>query len=170
MKLKLVQDKLNKIKTKRLGDFGERLAMELLERAGFQNVRDLNAEAMNYPYADLVCERGGKRYVVSVKTRLKYERLGGLNARYNLGKDWRRKARLAEQEKDAIASWVTIQVDTTGYSAYFGLLSLVEESNGIPMQPEAIKYYECLAEGEEHNLRIEDYTPEYQVSVEGRLR
>ncbi len=169
MKLKLVHDPKNRERTKKLGDFGENLSQELLKKSGFIKIRNLNNIEENYPFADLTAERGGKKYAISVKTRLKYERLGGLNPKYNLGKDWRRKLEKAVKNEKAIPSWLAIQVDEMTYSAYFGLISLVEESNGIPMQPEALPFYERLAEDEKHGLNWNEIKPNYHVIVEGKL-
>ncbi len=169
MKLKLIHDRENRSRTKQLGDFGEQLAIKLLAGAGFTEILDLNEKQSNYPFADLYAERDGERFIISVKTRLKYERLGGLNPRYNLGLEWRRKAALAERNEDAIAAWLTIPVDEHTYSAYFGLVALVEESNGIPMVPEALQYYECLAANQPHGLDWEHVSPKYRVAVEGYL-
>ena len=169
VKLKLIHDRENWRRTKRLGDFGEQLAIKLLTGAGFTAILNLNKKQPNYPFADLYGERGGERFVISVKTRFKYERLGGLNPRYNLGHDWRRKAHLAERDEDAIAAWLTIPADKDTYSAYFGLVALVEESNGIPMVPEALDYYECLAVNKPHGLDWEQYSPKYKIAVEGYL-
>ena len=114
--------------------------------------------------------RDNQKFIISVKTRFKYERLGGLNPRFNLGVKWREKLKKAESLENATPSWVAIQIEDETYTAYFGLISLIEESNGIPMQPEACKYYECLAKNEAHSLNICEYKPSYQIKVEGNLK
>ena len=69
----------------------------------------------------------------------------------------------------ALPAWIAIQVDRSVYSMYFGTLSLVEESNGIPMEPEALQYYECLAKNEKHGYAEESFTPKYERVAIGKL-
>ena len=64
-----------------LGQVGEQLAEDVLRRSGFCNVTNLNRLAPNFPYADLYAERDGRRYVISVKTRNKYQVDGSINGR-----------------------------------------------------------------------------------------
>ena len=44
MKLKLKRDKGNNKKNKKLGDFGENLAVKLLEESGFSDIQNLNSK------------------------------------------------------------------------------------------------------------------------------
>ena len=108
---------------KDLGDSGEGFAMSLLAKHGFDNIQDLNSVKRNYPFADLYAEKGGKRYVISVKTRQKIGADGKENARHHLlynGGD--EKVRKAEEDRNAEAHWLVIQVDKRGNpcAAYFG--------------------------------------------------
>ena len=70
---------------------------------------------------------------------------------------------------NAIPAWIAIQVDGSYYSMYFGLVSLVEESNGIPMEPEALEYYECLARNKKHIYPEASFVPRYQRIAVGNL-
>ena len=169
MKIKIKNNIENKRKTKLLGELGERLAFEQLRKNGFKNVRNLNDTKKNYEFADLIAERGEKTFVISVKTRQKFERLGGLNARYNLGNNWKENSKYVAKVLHAIPAWIAVQVDGPKYSIYFGLVSLIEENNGIPMQPEALKYYECLAKDEKLGHSVNSIKPSYEVIVTGNL-
>ena len=95
--------------------------------------------------------------------------LYGLNHKYNLGTHWRRNSSYAAKKLNAIPAWIAIQVDGSSYSMYFGTVFLVEESNGIPMEPEALQYYECLAKDEKHNYPEASFTPKYQRVAIGNL-
>jgi len=169
MKLKLTPNPENKRKSKHLGDIGESLALEKLIERGFENVQNLNDLRMNFKFADIIAERSGKRFAISVKTRCKFERLGGLNSKYNLGDKWRTHSAYAAKNLDAIPAWIAIQVNRSFYSMYFGLVSLVEESNGIPMEAEALEYYECLAKDERHIHPEHSFTPIYHKVAVGNL-
>ena len=167
MKLKLVPSPENNARNRRLGQIGESLAMQKLIDAGFRNVKNLNDLKNNYEFADIYAEKSGKNYVISVKTRRKFERLGGLNAKYNLGKEWKKTSAAAAKALTAIPAWIEIQVDGPTFSLYFGLLSLITESNGIPMESEALTFYECLAKDEKHNYPEDSFTPRYQRTAVG---
>ena len=67
-------------RTTRLGRLGELLAAERLEDHGFSDVENLNAKRINFPFADLVAVRDGRRFLISVKARNEM-RLGGLGKR-----------------------------------------------------------------------------------------
>ena len=41
-----------------LGMLGEQLAAEALASYGFENVRNLNLDIRNHPFADLIAEKG----------------------------------------------------------------------------------------------------------------
>lgn len=137
----------------RLGEIGELLAEKLLIAAGFVNVRNLNRDAANYPFADFYAERGCNRYAVSVKMRNKYETgTGRLNSRYKLGAKCYELAARAEEALNAQAAWLAIALDAEVLSAYFGLLKELAGSRGISMTPSALRRYECLVENYEHGL------------------
>lgn len=119
-----------------LGEVGEGVAEKLLARAGFTNVRNLNLETSNFPYADFYAERKGERFVVSVKIRNKYEAgTGRLNSRYKLGARCYELARRAEKQLEAKAAWLAISLEDTVLSAYFGRLDELRGSRGIAMTP-----------------------------------
>jgi hypothetical protein len=156
-------------RTTRLGRLGEILAAESLEEHAFTDVVDLNARRINYPFADLLAARAGRRFFVGVKTRNEMQR-GGVerNESYNLvlirdavntalkndGKTTAEitRALLTEVQDmasahDAEPAWVAVAVrplDGT-FSAYFGTVSELGNRRSIPMTPEACKSHECLA-------------------------
>lgn len=140
----------------RFGALGEQLALEILLRNGFTNIRNVNTEKMNFAYADVVAERDGKRYVISVKARNKYERVRDpsrprrLNSRYKLGARCYELAATAEKELSGHAAWLAIAVERATYSAYFGLLASLNNSRGIAMSERATMSHECLAQDEPH--------------------
>ena len=124
---------------KDLGDSGEGFAMSLLAKHGFDNIQDLNSVKRNYPFADLYAEKGGKRYVISVKTRQKIGADGKENTEYNLlydGGD--KKAQEIEKEYGkGTAHWLAVQVDDRGNpcAAYFGSVRELKDAgyNAIPI-------------------------------------
>ncbi|MEK6646090.1 MAG: hypothetical protein AABY84_05395 [Candidatus Firestonebacteria bacterium] len=133
---------------KKIGDLGESLAEKLLKKNGFKNVKNLNKTTKNNnKYADIFAEHGNQAYVISVKTRNKFENTGRLNSRYKLGKDCYEFAKQAETEHRAKAAWVTISLDIDKkiFDAYFGLLSDLEGNTGVLMTPDATRNYKCLA-------------------------
>lgn len=134
-------------RSKRLGDVCESLTVELLKQKGFTNIRSLNAERMNYPFADVYAERGDQRFVISIKGRNKFENNGNLNARYKLGANCETHAAAAARQFDSQAAWVTLQVDPRAgvFSAYFGTLAGLCGNLGVPMTQKAVESYECLA-------------------------
>jgi len=154
----------------RLGALGEQLAAGSLRSAGFDYVVDLNEQRRNYPFADLLAERNGKRYLVGVKTRNEMRQGDiGLNASYNLvlindaaNKELKRQglsvdeitARLLAQvhelasQHDAKAAWITVAVRPrkAEYSAYFGLVSDLGNRRSVPMTERARANYMCIAD------------------------
>lgn len=113
----MMQDKHDARRCKRLGDVGEQLAPMLLKRVGFTGIIDLNGRHHNYPFGDFLAERNGTRYVISVKTRNKWEQPGPpkLNSRYKLGEKCEELAAAAEQRERAVAgaerSITTVGID-----------------------------------------------------------
>lgn len=154
---------------KKLGDAGEELAEPLLVKNGFINIRNLNHEQMNFAYADFYAERNGEKYVISVKTRNKYEfRRDGtkkINSRYKLGSKCYEHAVIAEEKFGAKAAWLTIALDSETYSAYFGLLSSLK-SRGVGMSEKATSSYECFAKDEPHTLDYASLQNVYEVQDE----
>ena len=140
-------------RTGRLGETGEQLAGKVLDRGGFVNIRNLNREKMNFPFADIYAERNGRRYVISVKIRNKLEaRTRRLNSRYKLGAQCYELARRAEEAMQAEAAWLAISLEPTVFNAYFGLLSQLGGSRGISMTALAVSNYECLCGNQSHDF------------------
>ena len=146
----------------KLGDLGEKIAVEVLSRPqnGFVKVRNLNTEYPNHPYVDLYAERNSERYVISVKTRRRYRADGELNDSYNLLE--KRKGVIEDEfaqvkalahEYNAIAAWIVIAGDASVFSVYFGLFEdiLRAKRYSIPMKPADLAGYVCLAENEPHH-------------------
>ena len=132
-----------------LGDWGEIKAVGLLQRAGFQNVRDMNAERFNHPFGDIYAERDGARYLIGVKTRNKYQVSGLINPTYNVRKRGADVKAIA-QRYNATLAWVAISVvpEEQSFSAYFGTIAQIEDAGerfSIPMRPEQTKRYDCLS-------------------------
>jgi hypothetical protein len=132
-----------------LGNWGEKKAIDLLKRAGFSTVRELNADFPNHPFGDICAERNGARYLIAVKTRNKYQASGLINPTYNVRK---READIGAtaQRHDAIPAWIAIPVipEERIFSAYFDRISKIEEAGerfSIPMRPGQTVRYECLS-------------------------
>lgn len=154
----MMKDEDDARRCKRLGDVGEQLAPMLLKRAGFTGIVDLNGRHYNYPFGDFLAERNSTRYVISVKTRNKWELPGPpkLNSRYRLGEKCEELAAAAEERERAVAAWLAISVAPSTFDAFFGtvqlLLSLGLNAKGIQMTEKYTRCYECLARSERHNL------------------
>jgi Holliday junction resolvase len=118
---------------KSLGELGELFALKSLVDQKFDTIRNLNDQKMNEKFADIVAEKAGKRYVISVKARNKYQINGKLNTRYNLGSNAYENARYAEEKYDAKAYWLAVQFDSTSFSIYFGSLDSLNGSKAIPV-------------------------------------
>jgi hypothetical protein len=132
-----------------LGDWGEKKTADLLKRAGFRNMRDMNTERFNHPFGDIYAERDTARYLIGVKTRNKYQVSGLINPTYNVRKRGADVKALA-QLYSATLAWVAIAVvpEEQGFSAYFGTIAQIEEDRerfSIPMRPEQTMRYECLS-------------------------
>ncbi len=118
---------------KSLGELGELFAIKALVDMEFDRIRNLNDRQFNEPFADIECEKGGQKYIISVKARNKFQRNGKLNTRYNLGTNAYGKAAASEKKFNAKAYWMAIQFDTRSYSIYFGALAELKESRAIPV-------------------------------------
>jgi hypothetical protein len=118
---------------KSLGELGELFAIKALVDKEFDRIRNLNDNKMNEKFADIICEKNGLRYVISVKTRNKYQKNGKLNSRYNLGADLYEKVLSAEKKYNASACWMAIQFDQKAFSIYFGSLKELNGSRAIPV-------------------------------------
>jgi Holliday junction resolvase-like predicted endonuclease len=154
---------------KKVGDLGEQLAIECLGKNGFSNIRDLNDESKNFPYADVMAERGGVRYFISVKSRNEKRRGGRLNDSYNVllingtrnkqlkiqGKSQTEITKMLIDEAhqlanqfDAVAAWTTIPIRPCrqSYAAFFGLLDDLGVRRSIPMKPHNYSNYQTLSD------------------------
>jgi len=144
-------------RTKALGSWGETKALTLLRRAGFSQVRDMNAETFNHPFCDICAERDGEKYLIAVKTRNKYQVSGLLNPTYNVRKKGA-DVRAIGHRYNAQLARVAIQVipERRVFWSYFGTIALIEDCGerfSIPMRPSDTPKYACLAD-EESDARI----------------
>lgn len=142
---------------KKLGDMGEAVAPVLLEEAGFNNIMNLNNQKMNFLFADFYAEKDGDKYLISVKTRNKYENSGNLNTRYKLGRKLYHNIETVlgqDDYKDCIPAWMAIAMDDSTFDAYFGTVGDLEGGFGIPMSKRACEKHLCLARN-----RIHDFDP-----------
>ena len=128
-----IENKKEAARKKSLGELGELFALKALVDNKFDKIRNLNDQKMNEKFADILCEKDGKRYVISVKSRNRLQINGKLNTRYNLGSNAYEKAKYAESKYDAEAYWLAIQFNRTSFSIYFGALSELNESKAIPV-------------------------------------
>ncbi|MDE2127979.1 MAG: hypothetical protein KGJ62_15465 [Armatimonadetes bacterium] len=132
-----------------LGVWGEHKAVALLKRAGFSDVCELNAQFPNHQFADILAERDGKKYLIGVKTRNKYQASGRLNPTYNIRKKEADIQALADRH-EAVLAWVAISVvpEQQKFSAYFGTIDEIQSSGerfSIPMTPEHTARYDRLS-------------------------
>ena len=123
-------------RTKSLGEIGELYAIKALVDNGFINIKNLNDVKMNYPYADVFAEKNGRKYVISIKARNKWESNGRLNTNYKLmySKNAYKNAENAEKEFSAEAAWIAIPFEINTYSVYFGTLNELEGDKGIKIR------------------------------------
>jgi hypothetical protein len=132
-----------------LGDWGEKKAVDLLERAGFCNVLDMNAESANHPFGDIFAERDGARYLIGVKTRNRFQVSGLINPTYNVRKRGTDVGAIARRHSATLA-WVAIAVipEEQIFSAFFGTIAQIEDAGerfSIPMKSEQTARYERLS-------------------------
>jgi hypothetical protein len=164
-RINMKQIKLNErtaLRAKSLGALGELLAIKALVDNGFNNIRNLNDQKRNFPYADLYAERDTEKYVISVKARNRYEKNGRLNSRYKLGSECKIKAKKAELEFNAKAAWMAISIFDDFYSIYFGTLESLPVKTGIPMKENHVQKYECLVKEKQHGLDFKPYKNIYE--------
>ena len=136
---------------KSLGELGELFAIKALVDNRYDKIVNLNDKKMNFPFADLYAEKEGKKFIVSVKARNKYQKNHKLNAHYNLGSEAYKKAEIAEKEYSAEALWMAIQFDQYTYSIYLGSLSELNGKRAIPMRCcEAGEIGICLVKDQRH--------------------
>jgi len=128
-----LENKKEAARKKSLGELGELFALKALVDQSFDKIRNLNDQKMNEKFADIVAEKEGVRYVISVKARNKYQVNGKLNTRYNLGSNAYKKALSTEKKYNAKAFWIAVQFDSTSFSIYFGSLDELNQSKAIPV-------------------------------------
>jgi len=124
------------MRKKALGELGELVALKTLVDNGFEKISHLNdTKRRNFPFADLLAEKDGKKYAISVKARNKFQKNGTLNSRYNL-----KQTHVAAVENELVADayWMAIQFDKNSYSVRFGSVMELKDSegrslSGIPM-------------------------------------
>lgn len=153
---------------KRLGDYGEILAKKVLEENGFEDVRNLNEARMNFPFADYYARKDGEEYLISVKTRNKYERRGKLNCRYKMGDTDSKLRKIYSDDSykeyhSCVPAWMAISMEEITFDAYWGLISEMGNSRGIVMSQAARQKHSCLAYGWEHPFRSDDFLNIYQT-------
>lgn len=127
------ENKKEAARKKSLGELGELFALKALVDQKFDKIRNLNDQKMNEKYADIICEKDGVKYAVSVKARNKLQISGKLNTRYNLGSNAYEKAKYAEEKYGAKACWLAVQFASDNFSIYFGLLDELKGSKAIPV-------------------------------------
>jgi hypothetical protein len=70
---------------KTMGDIGEQYACDLLERAGFTEIKNLNTLRANFPLFDIIAKKDDQYYLFTVKARNKIENsTGRINPCYNI--------------------------------------------------------------------------------------
>ena len=135
----MTTEQIEAFRKKSIGDIGENIAIEVLTENGYSNVINVNANKMNETFGDVLCEKDGERFIVSVKARNKYQIDGKLNGSYKISqnpKSTLKKSLYAEDKYNAIAAWMAIQIDFEDNTAsvYFGKLSELEGKAGISMR------------------------------------
>ncbi len=134
MSISVNQDnKKEAARKKSLGELGELFAIKALVDNKFDKIRNLNDDHLNEAFADFKCEKDGKTYIISVKSRNKFQKNGKLNNRYNLGTNAYQKAKDAALKHKATAYWMAIQFDKDNFSIYFGSLAELNGSKAIPV-------------------------------------
>lgn len=128
-----IDNKKEAARKKSLGELGELFAIKALVDKKFDRIRNLNDKTMNETFADIECEKDGKRYIISVKARNKYLKNGKLNTRYNLGSNVYEKALFTKKKYNATACWIAVQFDKKTFSIYFGSLADLNGSKAIPV-------------------------------------
>lgn len=128
-----MNNKKEAARKKSLGELGELFALKALVDKKFDRIRNLNDNKMNEKFADIIFEKDGLRYVISVKARNKYQKNGKLNSRYNLGANLYEKVLSAEKNYNASACWMAIQFGQKSFSIYFGSMKELNGSRAIPV-------------------------------------
>ena len=162
-----------------LGKLGEELAMEALKLNGFQQISNLNESTHNQPFADVLAEKQGTRYFISVKARNEKQTNAKNNDSYNCikitdyknntlksqGKTKKEITQLALEQVRKLAegfnatpAWITVPIrpEEGTYAVYFGLLEDLGIRRSIPMTQDARENYRCLV----HWIADNRITPE----------
>ena len=145
MDSEITGSKKEAMRNKALGELGELVALKTLVDNGFEKISHLNdTKRKNFPFADLLAEKDGKKYAISVKARNKFQKNGTLNNRYNL-----RQTHVAAVEKELVAEayWMAIPFDKNSYSVRFGSVMELKDAGGKPLN--GIPMGEDCAYGEE---------------------
>lgn len=127
---RIQRDKEFSLRAKSLGSLGELIAIKALVDNEFERIKNLNDQKMNFPFGDLLAEKNGKRYLISVKSRNKVQRDGSLNSRYKLGDNCYENAKEACEQYKAEPCFMAVQFDGGRCSVHLGSLDLLD----IPMQ------------------------------------
>ena len=125
-------------RTKTLGELGELIAIKALVDNDFQKIKNLNDNQQNQKFADLYAEKNNKKFIISVKTRNKYQKQKNktaplkINPSYNLLHDkGYEKMRQAAKQFDAEPCWIAIILDKSSYSLFFGYVSELKGKKSI---------------------------------------
>lgn len=159
MSQKLSKSKKEALRRKSLGELGELVAIKALVDRSFTKITNFNDRKRNYPFADLYAQKGGRRYVISVKSRNKYQANGKLNSRYKLGSKAYEYAKKEEHKFKAQAYWMAIVFDEMTYSIYMGSLEELDGNLGIPVG-RCIKggFGDCLVDDQRHYFDFEYFS------------
>lgn len=143
---------------KSLGELGELFAIKTLVDEQYDRIRNLNDDHMNEAFADIYCEKGDRRFVISVKARNKYQKNGKLNSNYNLGTNAYEKAQRVAKAYNAEPYWMAIQFDAHDYSVFFGSLESLNGAKAIPVgKCEAGEVGTILVDKKRHFFDFEFY-------------
>lgn len=147
------------LRKKSLGELGELVAIKALVDSSFTGIKNLNDVQQNYPFVDILAEKNGQRFAISVKARNKFQANASLNARYKLGAKANDHARSAEVELDAEAYWMAIPFDSEHYSVYLGSMASLGGKLGIPVGKCINEDFgECLVENRRHYFDFSFFT------------
>lgn len=112
-----------------------------------------------------MAEKEGKRYVISVKARNKFQRDGSINSRYKLGANCYENTKAAGDQYDATPYWMAVQFDGDRYSVYFGSLNQLNGKKGIPMNELHLSDYHCFAFNQKHGIDFRPYWNTYNYDA-----
>lgn len=132
--MKITKNQKEAKRKKALGELGELLGIKTLVDNGFTNIKNLNDEKRNFPFADLYAEKEGKKYVISIKARNQIQKNGKENLFYNLGKNVYVNSKEVMNKYYAEAYWMAIPFNENTYSVYFGSLNELNDKHSIPIR------------------------------------